>query len=275
MSSREEMLARLRAASEADPRIVGLLDYGSGSFGRADEWSDVDVAVFLRDADLEPFTRDWKAWAGQFGRLLLAYAGHIGHPWTVYEAEPLPLRVDFDLHPESAMVRLPNWPNSPVSVEAMVLYDGTGGRLAEIVRPLVGRSTRPSDLAAEFAKRCGDFWYFALYVLGKLGRGDAWTARVVYHLEVQRNLFLLLRLEADNTDEWFASPAAFRAERTLTPERLARLDATVPLPGAAGLRPALYAAATLAREVCQRLSERHGAEWPEELARRVEALCVS
>jgi hypothetical protein len=274
MSARDEMLSRLHAAAERDERIVGLLDYGSGSFGRADEWSDVDVAVFLRDADLEPFTREWKAWAGQFGRLLLAYVGHIGHPWTAYEAEPLPLRVDFDLHPESAMVRLPSWPNSPVSVESMVLYDGTGGRLKEIIRPLVGRSTRPSDLLAVFEQVCGDFWYYALYVLSKLGRGDAWTARQVYHLEVQRNLLLLLRLEADYTGEWFASPVAFRAERTLSPERLARLDATVPLPGAAGLRPAMYAAAMLGREVCGRLADRYHQEWPEELARRVTELCA-
>jgi hypothetical protein len=154
----------------------------------------------------------------------------------------------------------------------MVLYDGTGGRLTEIIRPLVGRSTRPSDLAGVFERVCGDFWYYALYVLGKLGRGDAWAAREVYHREVLHNLFLLLRLEADNVEEWFASNAAFRAERTLSSERLARLDACVPAPGAAGLRAAMRAAIILGHEVCAGLAERHGWSWPRELAKRPELL---
>ena len=83
---------RLIATARQDPRIVGLVDYGSSSEGRADAWSDLDVALFLRDADLPAFEHDWVAWAGQFGPLLLAYRGGVGHPWPVYAAAPLPLR---------------------------------------------------------------------------------------------------------------------------------------------------------------------------------------
>ena len=40
---------RLTAVAESDDRIVGLIDYGSTAEGRGDRWSDLDVAVYLRD----------------------------------------------------------------------------------------------------------------------------------------------------------------------------------------------------------------------------------
>ena len=74
---RQEMLRRITAAAVADPRIVGLRDYGSSSEGRDDQWSDVDVEVFVRDEDFVAFERDWVSWAGGFGRLLLSFIGEI------------------------------------------------------------------------------------------------------------------------------------------------------------------------------------------------------
>jgi len=123
--TRAVMIRRLIAAAERDSRIVGLVDYGSSSEGRADEWSDIDLAVFLRDGDFEAFECDWKAWAGRFGPLLLAFISRVGHPWTVYDAASVPLRVDFDLYRESAAEEMLTWPNAPVSAAAMVWYDAT------------------------------------------------------------------------------------------------------------------------------------------------------
>ncbi len=57
--ARAALLRRLRETVERDERIVGLVDYGSGGEGRLDEWSDFDVALFIRDADLDAFGRDW------------------------------------------------------------------------------------------------------------------------------------------------------------------------------------------------------------------------
>ncbi len=123
--ARTELIQRLLQAAAHDPRIAGIVDYGSGSEGRLDQWSDLDVTLFVRDADLERFAEDWVPWAAQFGELLLAYVGHIGHPWTVYDASPVPLRVDFEFQPESAISRWSVWPNSPASLAAMVLFDRT------------------------------------------------------------------------------------------------------------------------------------------------------
>lgn len=35
---RQQMRARILAAAEADPRIIAVLDYGSNSEGRDDQW---------------------------------------------------------------------------------------------------------------------------------------------------------------------------------------------------------------------------------------------
>jgi predicted nucleotidyltransferase len=115
-AARTELVLQLREAAKHDERIVGMLDYGSSSEGRVDEWSDIDVAVFLRDTDFDAFARTWKEWAAQFGALLLAYFGYVGHPWAIYAAEPVPLRVDFDLHRESTIEEVVTWPNSALSV---------------------------------------------------------------------------------------------------------------------------------------------------------------
>src|SRR5262245_31027834 len=101
--SRRLMVQRLVEAVRADRRIVGGVDYGSASFGRLDEWSDIDAALFLRDDAFDEFMREWKGWAARLGPLLLAYVGIMGHSWTVYEGEPVPVRIDLDVHRESRL----------------------------------------------------------------------------------------------------------------------------------------------------------------------------
>lgn len=264
-----EMVRRLSEAAERDPRIVGLVDYGSSSEGRLDEWSDVDVAVFVRDEDFDDFSANWKAWAAQFGDLLLAYVGQIGHPWTVFAAEPVPLRVDFDLFRESEVDRFPLWPNSPLSLDAFVWYDATGGRLSEHAGRLVGKSLRPRDQHASFERHCGDFWYYLLFVLAKLDRGQSWVARQAFHTLVMENLFRLLRLQAGALERWRGSPAALDAEQALQPAVLRRLQGCIPGRADADLRAAMQAAASVGGDACADMAARNGWSWPAELGERV------
>src|SRR5687768_1413049 len=109
--ARREMRLTSLAAAEADPRIVGVLDYGSSSEGRGDAWSDLDLAIVLHDEALAPFSAGWRVWAAQFGPLLLAYEGGVGHPWAVYDTPGLPLRVDLAFHPLSGIGAIAGWPN--------------------------------------------------------------------------------------------------------------------------------------------------------------------
>ncbi len=267
--NRQTMLRALHDAVTADSRIAGLVDYGSSSEGRADEWSDVDVALFIRDADLDAFEASWKAWAAQFGDLLLAFPGVADHPWAIYDAEPLPLRVDFNFWPVSAIDEMLTWPNSPASVDAMVLYDDMGGAIRANAAKLVGRDLGVANPAATFERVSGGFWYYLLRTETARRRGEHWSARWGYTTMVTGNLCALLRLEAGATDRWQASDAAAGIERVLTTSRRAELDLCIPGPNERDLPPAMLHAAQLGAAACAVLGERHGWPWPERLAFRM------
>ena len=88
--TRPTMIRRLIEAARRDPRIVGLADYGSSSEGRGDEWSDIDVAVFLRDGEYDGFEQQWKSWAAQLGPLLLATSAASATPGRCTTPRPCP-----------------------------------------------------------------------------------------------------------------------------------------------------------------------------------------
>jgi len=270
--TREVMWQRLGAVAEADARIVGLVDYGSSSEGRADAWSDVDAALFIADTAFDAFVAGWRAWAAGFGPLLLAYVGGVGHPWAVYDAAPVPLRVDFDLHCASTVAAMRNWPNSPVSAAAMVRYDGTDGLLTAAAATLVGHSLMPPEPAATFTKVSGDLWYYLVRELGAVQRGDEWAARFTLTHAITGNLCALLRLESGATDRWHASEAAAGIADVISPARLAALDACIPGPGMIGVTRALAAAARLGRVTCAATAAREVWDWPALLAERVMTL---
>lgn len=266
---RQTFRQQLIAIAQADPRIVGLVDYGSTSEGRGDEASDVDVALFLRDEVVEPFTHDWQAWARTLGPLLLAYVGGVGHPWAVYAAAPIPLRVDFVFLPTSALPQLANWPVSPLSLEHFVLYDGTDGELSTLARQLVGQSLAPKDAAATFAQVCGDFWYYQLRTFTRLQRGQEWAARHDFNFVIMGNLLALLRLECGATTRWRGSAAATGIEQVISAERHQQLASCIPAPGAVALLDTMRHTAHLGETVCRAIGQKQGWSWPEELARQV------
>ncbi len=270
--ARTRMLGQLKEAAESDARIVGVVDYGSGSEGRADEWSDVDVALFIRDADFDSFSGEWVEWAGQFGALLLAYVGGVGHPWAVYDVAPVPLRVDFAFHRESKMDVMLTWPNSPTSAAAFVLYDSTGGGLTALAEKLVGQPLSPPDLARAFEAVCGDFWYYLLRTLVKLRRGQTWAARFDFNFIITGNLHALLRIESGALERWRAQSAAVGIEQAVTPARLKQLDECIASEDSSLLIRAFVKAAELGSEVCEAIAARHGWPWPGRLAERTLAI---
>jgi hypothetical protein len=246
---------------------------GSLSEGRGDPYSDIDLAVFIRDADLPSFEQEWKAWAAGLGRLLLAYVGGVGHPWAVYDAAPLPLRVDFSLWPASRLDVVSEWPVSPTSVGSAVLYDATEGRLSALVQPLVGQSLAPVDLERAFEAACGDFWYYLVRILGKLERGDVWGAYWELQVILVGNLLGILRIDAGLVGRWRAAGPAQLASRDLSSEGLTKLAAA--LPSAVRereVRRSLADLAGLARRACASIAERERWLWPAELSERVAAL---
>jgi hypothetical protein len=245
------LLADIIAVAAHDPRIVGVIDYGSMSEGRADAWSDLDLALFIRASDVAAFEAAWQAWVAQFGPVLLAYIGGVGHPWVVYDTIPIPTRVDFAFHRESDSAHILTWPNAPVSVDAMVRHDATGGVLTQHAARMVGQSLHPQDPAHAFTQAAGDFWYYTLRTWSKAQRGQWWAVRYDFNAIMLGNLLALLRLEVGATERWRSSAAAVAIEQVVSPERLAQLDQCIPGRSTAELQEALYHAAQFGQQVCQ------------------------
>jgi hypothetical protein len=53
---------RARTVLGSDPRVERVEVNGSIGAGRADRWSDLDLAVLVRDEDLNAFVAEWPSW---------------------------------------------------------------------------------------------------------------------------------------------------------------------------------------------------------------------
>lgn len=272
-SSADDLRQRVIDAAAGDSRITDLLDYGSRSEGRDDEWSDVDLAVFVRDEDYDAFERDWKAWAARFGPLLLAFVGDIDNHWTVYDHDPAPLRADFHLHRASVATTdyLTRWPNAPLSVEHMLLID-RDGTLRPHVAAMIGRDLGPPDVPERFCLVAAGFWYYAIRTWNKLQRGATWSVRFDIDFIMHGNLMALLRMEAGKVERWTASDAAADIERDISPERLAALNACISTPDPESLAPSLARIIRLGAAASTAGAARYSLPWPDALAERMIAL---
>lgn len=127
------------------------------------------------------------------------------------------MRIDFTFYRASDVAVMLTWPNSPVSAEAMVLYDATGGTLMATGRRFVGKDLGPGDPHGTFARATGDFWYYLLRCFALLQRNQLWAVRYDFNDMVLGNLLALLRIEAGAVSRWQATNAATRIERALPP----------------------------------------------------------
>jgi hypothetical protein len=257
---------KLMEAARNDPRIAGVVDYGSTSDGRGDEWSDLDVALFIHDADFQEFELNWKQWAEQFGELLLAYIGGVGHPWAVYAAYPIPLRVDFVFYPVSAINEIIKWPKAPKSVESMVWYDATDGAISKAVSEIIGKSLAPANLQLTFEQVCGDLWYYFLRTYIRLLRGDHWAARHDFNFIIVGNLIALMRMETGAVERWLGSGASQGIEKILSPERLTQLESCIPGTGVSNFLQTMVSAAMITAEVSESVANKNNWDWPKTLA---------
>ncbi|MEM7334064.1 MAG: aminoglycoside 6-adenylyltransferase [Chloroflexota bacterium] len=269
IAKRESTLRKILTAVSQDPRIVGCLDYGSSSEGRDDPYSDLDIALFIQDEQLNSFYAGWQSWAAQFGTLLLAYIGGIGHPWVVYDTGEMPLRIDFNFISASQVNLIKDWPNAPVSAEKMVLVEKEPFQLTPVVQPLINQPLAPINLQHAFEQVCGDFWVYLIRTYVQCVREKHWMARHDFNFIIVGNLLALCRIEAGKVDRWRGANASAYIEQDLSKERLQGLEVAKPGPSLADLQLALRETAVFGRTICQSIAKQHGWVWPDQLAERV------
>lgn len=119
---RSRWLSAATAGLHDDPGVAGAALVGSLGAGRADDWSDIDLLVFVNDAHLDDYAVPGRLPFGP-GTLMAAFdARHNGPRGTRalglhYVVDGLPLCVDCHIHPISRV----GWP-----ADSAVILDRQG-----------------------------------------------------------------------------------------------------------------------------------------------------
>ncbi|MEV4266418.1 nucleotidyltransferase domain-containing protein [Kribbella sp. NPDC049584] len=119
---RDRWMSAVVAALRDDPVVVGAALVGSLGAGRADDWSDVDLLLVVKDEHLDDYAVPDRLPSGPGRRTFAIDARHNGPLGTravsaQYVTDDLPLWVDWSIHP----ISLATWP--PAST---VLFDRHG-----------------------------------------------------------------------------------------------------------------------------------------------------
>ena len=108
---RDRWLSAVTAALQDDPSVAGAALVGSLGAGRADDWSDVDLLLVVKDEHLDDYAVPDRLPSGPGSRAFAIDARHNGPIGTraisaQYVLDDLPLWVDWSIHP----ISLATWP---------------------------------------------------------------------------------------------------------------------------------------------------------------------
>ncbi|WP_424187320.1 nucleotidyltransferase domain-containing protein [Actinokineospora sp. G85] len=249
---------RLREIAHADPRIEGVLLYGSWTLGEADAHSDIEAYLYLREDDLPAF--DGPAFLAALGPLELAHTNIHGILAVVFDDL---MRGEFHLSPAGAgideidtwagLVHLPD-------PDRAVLLDRTG-RLTAVARGLA--TFRPPEPGPTAQHLVDELANWTLMVAHVLDRGENARAHSALHTTVSPLQLRLCRLLRGSTAHWLTPSRALEADLAAADrDRHART-----------LGPDIRAAARnswrWSRELAAEASRRWGTRVPERLHERI------
>jgi predicted nucleotidyltransferase len=155
IEERKQVRDDLVSAAHADPRITGAALTGSAAVGRADRWSDIDLALCLDvDADYDQVIADWTE---------RMYRDHgVVHYLDVWSGDTL-FRVF--LLADTLQIDLAFW------------HAADFGATASTFRLLFGTANeRPRTKPPTAAHLIGWSWLYALHARSSIARGRVWQA---------------------------------------------------------------------------------------------------
>ena len=159
-AERDALMGRLTKLIEGDDRIAAAWLFGSVGRGDADDLSDLDLRVVVRDEHIDEVCAGRKAYAGQAGEAVLVQEAPQNRPaggaflLTLYAGEFGPQEVDWTWEPLSGACL---WPRT------RILLNRAG--LSRIGEMPWGYQPKPECSALEQAvRRVNDFWAMLLIV---------------------------------------------------------------------------------------------------------------
>jgi lincosamide nucleotidyltransferase len=251
----DRLLERLTEAVQDDPRIEGLLLYGSRARGEADAWSDMDVGVVTADSAADEVVRDRATLIRQVGEPL--FLEDFGNPANVHVILADGVAFELIVRPVGELVE--DGPHR-------LVLDKHGQLAAALSRKAAKGPRAAADEAVH--QLIHYFWHEVEHVVTALGRGQLLWAHG--GLEAMRGICLrLARLSAGLPPE--DDEPYWKVDGGLDPtlrERLLQTIVPAELPAmsqAAGELLEIY------RSLARPLAERHALAYPERLDALVSA----
>jgi lincosamide nucleotidyltransferase len=250
----DRLLERLTEAVQDDPRIEGLLLYGSRARGEADAWSDMDVGVVTADSAADEVVRHLATLIGQVGEPL--FLEDFGNPANVHVILADGAAFELIVRPVGGLVD--DGPHR-------LVLDKHGQLGAAISR----KATKGPHAAAEEDVRrlIHYFWHEVEHVVTALGRGQLLWAHG--GLEAMRGICLrLARLSAGLPPE---DEPYWKVDRALDPTLRAQLLVTIVPAELPAMSQAAGQLLEIYRSLARPLAERHALAYPERLDALVSA----
>jgi lincosamide nucleotidyltransferase len=215
----DERIARLRETARLEPRLEGVLLYGSWTLGEADAHSDIEAYLYVDDDHLDAF--DARAFLGRLAPLQLAYTNMYGILAVVFDDL---MRGEFHITPATAGIEeVPTWEGMVhlPRPEDAVLLDRTG-RLTEAARRLA--AFRPPEPAGTAQQLTDELANWTLMLAHVLARGEVARAHALLHSVVAPQQLQLCRLLRGSTAHWLTPSRAL--ERDLPQADVERYTST-------------------------------------------------
>jgi lincosamide nucleotidyltransferase len=187
----EDMIDRVRQLCQQDQRISVAMMYGSFTKGEADEYSDIEFYIFIRDSDYKTF--DATEWIRQISPLGIYFVNQIGFSVAIFENL---VRGEFGFQRLSSLPNIRTYKDIAnfKDISSMVILDRTG-ELEEHLKFLAGprqtRSTREQTVLLYY-----NYLNSMLSGVNVLARGERARALDTFEF-VQKFLLWLVRIHED------------------------------------------------------------------------------
>ncbi|MBN2305012.1 MAG: aminoglycoside 6-adenylyltransferase, partial [Anaerolineae bacterium] len=266
-----ETVERIRVWCEREQIIEGAVIIGSQARDElaADQWSDLDVMLFLHDPVVLLDSRDW---LDQFGNVVCVFneivpLHFMDWDWRVRRVLYDDRRdVDFSLLPHAWVDEVLMVNQGILAKGWRVIYDSSGGDLATKIQAITAAldDTAPFSFSPqEFHNTINDLLFHIIWAFKKIKRGELWVAVRCINSYIGN---LLLRLI-----EWYNATISRTSSRIMYEGRFLehRTDDTlrgqlrhcITTYGAQDAVDTLGHLLDTARFLAQTLAERNGCTW--------------
>ncbi|MFJ8646273.1 nucleotidyltransferase domain-containing protein [Streptomyces sp. NPDC093546] len=258
----DDRIARLRRLAQAEPRLDGVLLYGSWTVGEADAHSDIEAYLYVQDEHVDTF--DGTAFLEQLAPLALAYTNMYGVLAVVFDDL---MRGEFHIAAAGPGIdEVPTWEGMvhlPYPGDA-VLLDRTG-RLTEAARHLSAfRPPEPIGTAQRLADELANWTLMLAHVLA---RGEVARSHALLHTVIAPQQLQLCRLLRGSTSHWLTPSRAL--EQDLPATDRARYTATTAAALEEDVRVAARTSWRWSRDLASEAAARWGIRLPRELHERI------